>query len=83
MVNSSWTKGHVDSILLHSDRLLDFLHYLPPLFLLTSGGSRTPSRVVYPPCDTREMAAMPLSGRQRLILSVAQFRFGSSRCSYL
>jgi alpha-1,2-mannosyltransferase len=74
MVNSSWTKAHVDSILNHSDVLLDFLHYIPPLFLLKLGSSRKPSRIVYPPCDTREMAGFSLSDRQHVILSVAQFR---------
>ncbi|EEB98409.1 hypothetical protein MPER_02085, partial [Moniliophthora perniciosa FA553] len=33
------------------------------------------SRIVYPPCDTREMATIPLEGRERTIISVAQFRF--------
>jgi alpha-1,2-mannosyltransferase len=30
---------------------------------------------VYPPCDTREMAEFSLQGRERIILSVAQFRY--------
>lgn len=78
MVNSSWTKNHVDAILRHSDPLLDFLHLLPPLILLKVLAPRTPpgqARIVYPPCDTREMAKFPLEGRERVILSVAQFRY--------
>jgi alpha-1,2-mannosyltransferase len=80
MVNSSWTKGHVDSILCHSDPLIDFFHFLPPLVLLkilqpwTSPGE---ARIVYPPCNTREIAKFSLDGRDRVILSVAQFRYVS------
>jgi alpha-1,2-mannosyltransferase len=77
MVNSSWTKGHVDSILQHSDLVLDGLHLLPPLAfikLFTARNALSTARIVYPPCDTREMAAFPLTPRQRIILSVAQFR---------
>lgn len=81
MVNSSWTKGHVDTILQHSDSLLDFLHLLPPFpllrFLLRRKSHKPPSsaRIVYPPCDTREMTKFPLGHRERIILSIAQFRY--------
>lgn len=78
MCNSSWTKNHVDSILRHSDPLLDFVHLLPPLLLLKVLEPRTSpkeTRIVYPPCDTRELATFPLQGRERVILSVAQFRY--------
>ena len=81
MVNSSWTKAHVNSILQYSDLLLDGLHLLPPLVfikLFTSRNAPSSARIVYPPCDTREMATFPLTPRQRVILSVAQFRFGPS-----
>jgi len=77
MVNSSWTKNHIDSILRHSDPTLDFVHLLPPLLLLKFLEPRTSpkeARIVYPPCDTREMAKFALQGRERVILSVAQFR---------
>lgn len=33
------------------------------------------ARVVYPPCDTDRLAALPLEMRENIILSVAQFRF--------
>ncbi|TBU41410.1 mannosyltransferase [Dichomitus squalens] len=79
MVNSSWTKGHVDSILQYSDTLLDAVHLLPPLVLLSllsrrRGASPKEAQIVYPSCDTRQMAALPLAGRERVILSIAQFR---------
>ncbi|KAF8194196.1 mannosyltransferase [Pholiota molesta] len=64
MVNSSWTKNHVDSILRHSDPLIDALHMIPPLVglkLFTSQNAPATARIVHPSCDTREM-------------SVAQFR---------
>ncbi|KAK7019909.1 hypothetical protein R3P38DRAFT_1228980 [Favolaschia claudopus] len=60
MVNSSWTKKHVDAVLAY-----------PPF----GGRWGIPRpRVVYPSCDTREMARLPLDGRERVILSIAQFR---------
>jgi len=78
MANSSWTKNHVDAILQHSDPILDFFHLLPPLLLLKvlePRASPKDAKIVYPPCDTREMAKFPLEGRERIILSVAQFRY--------
>jgi len=80
MVNSSWTKNHVDSILQHSDPLVEVLFCFTPFVLLRVlnlfrfHGSPRSARIVYPPCDTREMAKFPLEGRERVILSVAQFR---------
>ncbi|KAJ6615416.1 mannosyltransferase [Mycena sp. CBHHK59/15] len=59
MVNSSWTQAHVAAVLAY-----------PPF------GRRgvVRARVVYPSCDTREMARLPLAGRARVVLSIAQFR---------
>lgn len=90
MVNSSWTKNHVDAILAHSDPLLDLLH-LPLTFVGSLALSvvhilaqSTPSRVhaapkraliVYPPCDTLALSHFPLDGRPSLLLSLAQFRY--------
>ncbi|KZT64178.1 glycosyltransferase family 4 protein [Daedalea quercina L-15889] len=77
MVNSSWTKNHVDSILQHTDHLLDTLHMCTPLVLLRflrPSQTLKSARIVYPPCDTREMAKFTLEGRERVILSLAQFR---------
>ncbi|KIP05207.1 glycosyltransferase family 4 protein, partial [Phlebiopsis gigantea 11061_1 CR5-6] len=78
MANSSWTKNHVDAILQHHDTLLDFVHFFSPLTLLRllQPGHVAPqtAKIVYPPCDTREMAAFPLERREPVILSVAQFR---------
>ncbi|KAH9891871.1 mannosyltransferase [Cubamyces lactineus] len=79
MVNSSWTKNHVDSILRHQDTLLDIIHYVTPLVILkvlfrTRKDSPKEALIVYPSCDTRQMAVFPLEGRERVILSIAQFR---------
>jgi len=77
MVNSSWTKNHIDAILCHSDPLLDLVHLFPPLVFLKVLGPRISpkeAQIVYPPCDTREIAKFSLQGRERVILSVAQFR---------
>ena len=84
MVNSSWTKNHVDSILNHSDRALDMIHLLPPLVileLLSRRRSECPkaAQIVYPSCDTRQMTVFPIEGRERLILSLAQFRLVEHR----
>ena len=89
MVNSSWTKNHVDAILAHSDPLLDLIH-LPLTFAgglahsvvsaLALSPTRTPvtpkqAMIVYPPCDTLALSHCPLDGRPSLLLSLAQFRY--------
>jgi alpha-1,2-mannosyltransferase len=78
MVNSSWTKNHIDSILSRSNLLLDVIHFplsiwLRPFVASSKNPART-TQVVYPPCDTRKMSEFPLDHRGRIILSVAQFR---------
>lgn len=89
MVNSSWTKNHVDAILAYSDPLLDLIHF--PLAFI--GGLfhslirvLAPSRphvipkqakIVYPPCDTHALSQLPLERRPSLLLSLAQFRYES------
>ncbi|KAF9907992.1 asparagine-linked glycosylation protein [Linnemannia zychae] len=50
MANSSWTKGHIDSL----------------------WGVK--STVVYPPCDTEAFKDFQLRDRERIVVSVAQFR---------
>jgi hypothetical protein len=91
MVNSSWTKNHIDAILNYSDPLLNALHL--PLALLmqssklvarvalpaVSSNTKTCStprnaNVVYPPCDTSEMCRFSLQNRERMLLSISQFR---------
>jgi glycosyltransferase involved in cell wall biosynthesis len=41
-------------------------------------GDRPPARIVYPPCNTTALQALPLNSRsaprQRLVVSVSQFR---------
>lgn len=77
MVNSSWTKNHVDSILQHTDPLLDAIHLCTPFALYRLCYSPTAVKsalVVYPSCDTRAMNKFPLEGRERIIFSLAQFR---------
>ena len=88
MVNSSWTKNHVDSILNHNDRALDIIHLLPPLVileLLSRRRSECPkaAQIVYPSCDTKQMAVFPVERREKLILSLAQFRSVEHRWSEL
>ena len=77
MVNSSWTKNHIDSLLHHQDILVQALHFLPSLILSSwsAPSQLDEARIVYPPCDTREMVKLALQGRERVVLSVAQFRY--------
>jgi len=97
MVNSSWTRGHIASIISHehfgpairwAHRMTPLLFiklFLSPSVRVMCGSDRQGSGncnkthevkpvIVYPPCDTRELAEFPLQGRERIILSVAQFR---------
>ncbi|KAG6816796.1 hypothetical protein H0H87_002765 [Tephrocybe sp. NHM501043] len=75
MVNSSWTKNHVDAILQHSDLLLDVFSGLSLLITFrTPNSGLTYTQIVYPPCDTREMARFTLANREKIVMSVAQFR---------
>ncbi|KDQ62112.1 glycosyltransferase family 4 protein [Jaapia argillacea MUCL 33604] len=79
MVNSTWTKNHVDSVLGHKDLVMDLVFGVPPLagVKLGLGGfwwAREGTTIVYPPCDTKDLVGYELGGRERVILSVAQFR---------
>jgi len=90
MVNSSWTKNHVDSILTHSDPFLDLIHLpfatigglfllltrvLAPSSLTRVHATPKQAEIVYPPCDTRPLSHLPLERRPSLLLSLAQFRY--------
>lgn len=98
MVNSSWTRDHIASILSHEHfgPAVQWAHILTPLvfvwcalsargirnaMLLLDGYSAAGVQtkivhpeIVYPPCDTREIAKFDLEGRGQVILSIAQFR---------
>jgi len=77
MVNSTWTKEHVDAILQYSNPVLDLVHCLPPLIFLklfTLVNAPRSATIVYPPCDTKEISLFSLEHRERVILSLAQFR---------
>ncbi|KAF9242562.1 mannosyltransferase [Melanogaster broomeanus] len=77
MVNSSWTCGHITPLLFIKLALSD-----KAVRLISHGSGSVASvksdhvkpEIVYPPCDTREMSKFPLEGRERILLSVAQFR---------
>ena len=68
MVNSSWTQAHVNH-LLHDGRQGQ-TSAQPSILALR----RKRAHIVYPPCDTKSLAVLPLHNREELILSVAQFR---------
>ncbi|CAM0136227.1 asparagine-linked glycosylation protein [Umbelopsis sp. WA50703] len=50
MVNSTWTKGHIESLW------------------------KRDADIVYPPCDTERFSELDIKERERIIVSVAQFR---------
>lgn len=87
MVNSSWTQAHINNLLgictpsVRSDRSRgpnqDKGTYLRSSTSSTKASSKiwdASTHIVYPPCDTASLSALPLEPRERLILSVAQFR---------
>lgn len=77
MANSTWTQEHVNGILAYSNAVLDAIHLLPPFILLklfTSNNAPKLATIVYPPCDTKELSSFDLRQRERIILSLAQFR---------
>ena len=79
MTNSSWTSGHITSLLTlgRSTWLAYFLNIdaSPPTSSTTTSG-RGQSRVVFPPCDTSEFLRLPLENRDEslTLISLAQFR---------
>jgi len=72
MVNSTWTKNHVDAILKSTDTTFSrtFTRLLDPF----GRRENIKTRIVFPPCDTTKMARAVLGDRQGIILSIAQFR---------
>jgi alpha-1,2-mannosyltransferase len=58
MVNSSWTQAHINGLLRQK----------------TGSSNLKAAKVVYPPCDTESLARLSLENREKIILSVAQFR---------
>jgi alpha-1,2-mannosyltransferase len=55
MVNSTWTKGHIDALWKYF-------------------GNRGEAKLIYPPCDLIDLHKFSLNNRERVIVSVAQFR---------
>ncbi|KIO29283.1 glycosyltransferase family 4 protein [Tulasnella calospora MUT 4182] len=67
IVNSSWTGAHIDSLVALA---LSVASKVINLGILEQEGVP----VVYPPCDTSKLKDFPLEGREKVVLSVAQFR---------
>ncbi|KAG9019903.1 asparagine-linked glycosylation protein [Tulasnella sp. 427] len=67
IVNSSWTGAHIDSLVTLA------LSLVAKVVNLGLTEQRNVP-VVYPPCDTAKLRDFALEGRERVILSVAQFR---------
>ncbi|BGP56869.1 hypothetical protein JCM8202_002927 [Rhodotorula sphaerocarpa] len=71
-VNSSWTRAHVQSLLLGGGKAGP----------ASAASAQTRIRLLYPPCDARHLATFPLSSADRAgpdaeqvsIVSLAQFR---------
>lgn len=84
MVNSTWTKNHVDAVLDYAtnDTLLATVHSMISSLacnlltvLCTEKVTHLTTQIVYPPCNTTQLSAFPLRARSRIILSLAQFRY--------
>lgn len=77
--NSSATTSGIDPVTASNLRSREKKE-LPMLANEASGSSPRRFKVatiVYPPCDTLSLSSLPLEFRERVILSVAQFRFVS------
>ena len=84
MVNSTWTKNHVNAVLGYTtnDTIMSNIHSvlakiacsLSPVFRIKEVAHH-PIQTAYPSCDTTQMSTFPLAGRKRIILSLAQFRY--------
>jgi alpha-1,2-mannosyltransferase len=89
MVNSSWTKNHVDAIFSFSDSDMSTLHFfLPHLSSFKPSRRDTPDYEGPEPTfkeagngersfayhATPAMTTFSLNGRERVILGIAQFR---------
>ena len=88
MANSTWTKEHVDGILGYRDFLLDLLvggvmgvlgmlaiARTNPNTQMMKTEALKEAQIVYPPCETQELIGFPLDGREKVIVSIAQFRY--------
>ncbi|KAG9046002.1 asparagine-linked glycosylation protein [Tulasnella sp. UAMH 9824] len=67
IVNSSWTGAHIDSLVALA---LSVITKVVNLGLV----EQRAAPVVYPPCDTSKLKEFPLESREKVVLSVAQFR---------
>ena len=90
MVNSSWTKAHIDRLVRpfgYRDDAPDeeVVEDVVSDRLRNRKATTTPvdrittprfkvATIVYPPCDTVAFSALSLDSREQVILSVAQFR---------
>lgn len=84
MTNSSWTQGHIQTLLAAGRR-----SFLANVFLMDDQsvrrkmargeiqpGEKAACEVVYPPCDTAGLVKLGnLDDRRRKIVSLAQFRW--------
>ena len=82
MVNSSWTKHHVEQLWWYGSTTNDNHKHTSS----DNASNRRTLSLVYPPCNTTELLSMPLAStvsdkatpmnpnHKRIILSIAQFR---------
>lgn len=77
MVNGTWTKNHIDTLLSAAPITSKYKQKYN-----SKDKGENPSQrengvpIVYPPCNTESLQSLDLSNRERIILSVAQFRCG-------
>ena len=76
MVNSTWTKNHIDSLLAPSISPVSSsaVSKKAEAEQREAEGQSEGVTLVYPPCDTRQMTGFSLDNRERIVMSLAQFR---------
>ena len=72
--NSSWTAGHIDSLLSTPVTPLPApVYFLLSAFTLSiptdhdCNERRNSIKIIHPPCDTKQLTQLPLEGRREMI----------------
>lgn len=74
VANGTWTKDHVDRLILSRRQLKEVQTQTASSSSTTSRRIDRQASIVYPPCDTSSLQDFPLQGRGNTIVSLAQFR---------
>lgn len=72
VANGTWTRDHIASLLSPWRKKPSKTAKKDDDANVSSNSEQV--EIVYPPCDTEALQQLPLEGRKRILLSVAQFR---------